>query len=55
MCWELRIPSGPHGHTAASAENLQAAKVTAEVVIKALYAEVGWSLVVQWDSETSGK
>jgi len=37
-------------HTAASAENLQAARVTAEVVIKSLYSEVGWQLTVKWGS-----
>ena len=37
-------------HTAASAENIQAAKLTAETVLKALYAEVGWTLAVKWDN-----
>lgn len=39
-------------HTAASAENIQAARVTAEVVIKSLYAEVGWQLTVKWGNES---
>ncbi len=38
-------------HTAASAENVQAARVTAEVVIKSLYAEVGWNVAVTWGSK----
>ncbi len=37
-------------HTAASAENISQAKLTAETVLKALYAEVGWSLAVKWDN-----
>ncbi len=39
-------------HTAASPENISQAKLTAETVLKALYAEVGWSLAVKWDSPT---
>ena len=34
-------------HTASSAENLSQAKLTAETVLKALYAEVGWQLTVR--------
>ncbi len=33
-------------HTAASDENIQAAKLTAEGVIKTLYADVGWQVGV---------
>ena len=39
-------------HTAASSENIQAAKRAAETTIKAIYAEVGWTLVVKWDGES---
>ena len=39
-------------HSAASAENLQAAQVTAEVVIKSLYAEVGWNVAVKWGNDS---
>ncbi len=39
--------------TAASAENIQQAKTTAEVVLRSLYAEVGWSLEVRWASAPS--
>ena len=35
-----------------SAENLQAALVTAEVVIKSLYSEVGWNVAVKWGSDS---
>lgn len=35
-------------HTAASAENLTQAKLTAETMLKALYAEVGWQVTVTW-------
>ena len=39
------------------AENIQAAKMTAETVLKALYSEVGWNVVVKWANEPkpSGK
>ena len=40
-------------HAAGSAENIQAAKMTAEGVIKALYAEVGWQVAVEWAKEFS--
>ncbi len=40
-------------HTAASAENIQAAKMTAEGVIKALYAEVGWQVAVEWEAASN--
>jgi hypothetical protein len=40
-------------HTAGSAENIQTAMVTAEAVIKALYAEVGWQVAVEWAKEPS--
>ena len=40
-------------HAAGSAENIQAAKMTAEGVIKALYAEVGWQVAVEWAKEPS--
>ena len=43
-------------HTAAaSAENIQTAKLTAETVLKALYAEVGWNVAVRWASTESPK
>jgi len=42
-------------HTAASAENVQAAKLTAETVLKALYAEVGWQISVTWASPEAQK
>ena len=42
-------------HTAASAENIQAAKIAAETILKSLYSEVGWSLVVKWSSADSPK
>ncbi len=35
-------------HTAASDEIIQAAKLTAEGVIKTLYADVGWQVGVSW-------
>ena len=37
-------------YTAASAENIQTAKMTAETVLKALYTEVGWQIDVTWAS-----
>jgi hypothetical protein len=37
-------------HTAASPENIKTAKMTAETILKSLYSEVGWSLVVKWDN-----
>ena len=40
-------------HTAASAENLSQAKLAAETVLKALFAEVGWSVTVRWASVPS--
>ena len=42
-------------HTAASAENIQAAKIAAETVLRALYSEVGWQLTVTWHSVDSSK
>jgi hypothetical protein len=42
-------------HTAASPENVQAARATAEVVIKSLYSEVGWNVAVKWSSADSPK
>jgi hypothetical protein len=39
-------------YTAASAENISQAKLTAETVLKALYAEVGWTVTVKWDTAT---
>ena len=39
-------------HTAASTENLQTARATAELVIKSLYSEVGWQLTVKWGSDS---
>ena len=33
---------------AGSAENIQQAKIAAETILKTLYAEVGWSITVQW-------
>ncbi len=42
-------------HTAASDENIQAAKMTAEVVLKGHYSEVGWSLAVKWGGADSPK
>ena len=42
-------------HTAASAENIQAAKIAAETILKSLYSEVGWSLVVKWGGADSPK
>lgn len=41
------------GHAAGSAENIQQAKMTAETVIRALYAEVGWQVTVAWGSPPS--
>ena len=38
-------------HTAASHENIQAAKRAAETALKAIYAEVGWTLVVKWEGD----
>ena len=38
-------------HTAASPENIQAAKRAAETALKAIYAEFGWTLIVKWDSD----
>ncbi len=38
-------------HAAGSTENVQAAKMTTEGVIKALYAEVGWNVAVEWSSK----
>ena len=35
-------------HAAGSAENLSQAKLTAETVLRALYAEVGWQISVTW-------
>jgi hypothetical protein len=42
-------------HTAASAENIQTAKMTAETVLKGLYSEVGWNVAVTWGSGDSPK
>ena len=42
-------------HTATSAENIQAAKIAAETVLRALYSEVGWHLTEMWDSVDSSK
>ncbi len=41
-------------HAAGSTENVQAAKMTTEGVIKALYAEVGWNVAVEWSSKPGG-
>ena len=41
-------------HAAGAVENIQAAKLTAEGVIKALYAEVGWNVAVEWSSKLDG-
>lgn len=38
-------------HTAVSPENIQAAKRAAETALKAIYAEVGWTLVVKWEGD----
>ena len=35
-------------HAAGSPENIQTAKMTAETVLKALFAEVGWQISVTW-------
>jgi len=40
-------------HTAASPENIKTAKMTAETILKSLYAEVGWTLVVKWPNEAA--
>ncbi|MEI8372334.1 MAG: DUF4230 domain-containing protein [Planctomycetota bacterium] len=40
-------------HAAASAENLQQAKTTAETMIRSFYAEVGWQVRVTWASPPS--
>jgi len=36
------------GHAAGSAENIQQAQMTAETVIRAIYAEVGWQVSIAW-------
>ena len=38
---------------AGSAENIQQAKIAAETILKALYAEVGWEVQVTWEPKTS--
>ena len=43
------------GHAAGSAENIQAAKIAAETVLRALYSEVGWQLTETWHSVDSSK
>jgi hypothetical protein len=40
-------------YTAASAENISQAKLTAETVLKALYGEVGWQISVTWAGSPS--
>jgi len=40
-------------HAAASAENFQQAKTTAETMIRSFYAEVGWQVRVTWASPPS--
>ena len=42
-------------HAAGSPENIQAAKIAAETVLRALYSEVGWQLTVTWHSVDSSK
>ncbi len=40
-------------HTATSLDNIQTARITAETILKLLYAEVGWQLTVKWDAEAT--
>ncbi len=37
------------GHAAGSAANIQAAKLAAETILQAFYAEFGWHLAVTWE------
>ena len=39
--------------TASSVGNIQQAKLTAETVLKGLYAEVGWNVAVTWTTPSS--
>ncbi len=40
---------------AGSAENIQQARIAAETILKALYAEVGWDVQVTWEKDPLAK